>query len=197
MTTSLAALPTPQVSPPDSDALYEVVNGRRVELPPMGAFETDLASDLGAYLRQFTRRRLGRAVNEMLFLLDREPDLQRRPDVAFVSYDRWPRHRRVPTTAAWEVVPELAVEVVSPTNTASEVVDKVGEYFRAGTRLIWVVFPPQELVYVYTSPTSVRVLDRTGELDGGAVLPEFRLPLAELFEPEGEPAPPAQGPGGH
>jgi Uma2 family endonuclease len=194
MTTSVAAPATTPVSPPDADALYEVVNGRRVELPPMGAFETDVASELGAYLRQFARSRFGRAVNEMLFLLDTQADLQRRPDVALVSYQRWPRHRRVPSTNAWAVVPELAVEVISPSNTASEVLVKIGEYFRAGTQLVWVVYPREELVYVYTSPTAIRVLDRSGALDGGTVLPEFRLPLAELFEPVEETDRPGQGP---
>jgi Uma2 family endonuclease len=179
----------------DRDALYEVVNGQRVEVPPMGAFETDLASAFIEHLRRFARTRgLGRAVGEMLFLLDREADLQRRPDVAYVSYERWPRTRRVPSTPAWDVVPDLAVEVVSPTNTASEVVLKVRDYFRAGTRLVWVVYPSAEVVYIYTTPTSIRVVDRSGELEGGTVLPEFRLPLAELFEEEpGPDQPEAQG----
>lgn len=77
-------------APLDNDALYEVVNGQRVELPPMGAYETLIASALLCYLHPFChKRKLGRAVNEMLFDLARIGQ-QRRPDVAFVSYKRSP-----------------------------------------------------------------------------------------------------------
>jgi Uma2 family endonuclease len=170
----------------DSEALYEVVDGQRVELPPMGARETHLGSNLLVLLGSFGKaQRLGRTEGEMLFLLDAEAGLERRPDVAFVSYERWPRHRPVPTTAAWQVVPNLTVEVVSPTNTAAEVLRKVREYFRAGVQRVWVVYPDEEQVYVYSSPTSIRVLERSGELDGEEVLPGFRLPLSELFEHAG------------
>jgi Uma2 family endonuclease len=168
-----------------NDVLYEVVNGQRVELPPMGAFQTGIASVLVAYLWHFGHEhKLGRAVAEMLFLLDARSDLQRRPDVAFVSYRRWPQSRRIPDVAAWEVVPELAVEVISRTNTADEVVAKVREYFQAGVHLVWVVYPTEEQVYVYTSRSDIRVLTREQELDGGGVLPGFRLAVAALFEEE-------------
>src|SRR4051812_4518343 len=100
----------------DADALYEVVNGRRVELPPMGAFETDVAFALGFFLGLFCRtHRLRKVEVEMMFRLDATTDLQRRPDVSFVSYERWPRGRPVPRAPSWDVVPDLAVEVVSPT----------------------------------------------------------------------------------
>ncbi len=159
----------------DSDGLYEVVDGKRVELPPMGAREIYLTTDLAGFLWSFVRsQRLGRVVTEMLFLLDADLHLQRRPDVAFVSYARWPRERPVPAAAAWEVVPNLAVEVVSPTNTAFEVLDKVREYFQTGVQRVWVVYPHVEQVYVYSSPASIRVIERlrrTGRRGGAARLP--------------------------
>jgi Uma2 family endonuclease len=83
----------------------------------------------------------GRAVSEMLFDLGAGLS-QRRPDVAYVSYDRWARHRRVPRTQAWAVVPELTVEVISPSNTFEEILGKVHEYFQAGVQRVWVVPPP-------------------------------------------------------
>ncbi len=114
----------------DSEILYEVVDGKRVELPPMGAHECHLAMHLAGVLWSFSQtQRLGRVETEMLFLLDASTDLTRRPDVAFVSYERWPRARPVPRTASWQVVPNLAVEVVSPTNTAPEVLRKVAQIF--------------------------------------------------------------------
>ncbi len=178
-------LPPPAAPPQvaDGDSLYEVVGGKRVELPPLGAFETSLAGKLMLKLGVHAEaQHLGRVVPEMLFLLDHEADLQRRPDVAFVSFDRWPRNRRVPRTAAWDVVPDLAVEVVSPTNTANEVTGKVRDYFAAGVRLVWVVLPELEQVYVYSSLTAIELVPRTGHLDGGAVLPGLRLPLTAVFE---------------
>src|SRR5436853_2936499 len=74
------------------DVLYEVVNGQYVEVPSMGAFETTLASTLHFLMEGYARaQNLGRCVVETLFLLDAASNLKRRPDVAFVSYERWPK----------------------------------------------------------------------------------------------------------
>jgi Uma2 family endonuclease len=155
----------------DEDVLYEVVDDQVVELAPVGAYEAWIATVLVARLAAFaTQYQLGRAAQEMLF------------DVAFVSFSRWPLTRRILRTEAWEVVPNLAVEVVSRTDSFDHMVDKVAEYFHAGVERVWVVFPSQEQVYVYDSSTSVRILTRTDELSGDPILPNFRLPLVELFE---------------
>ena len=122
------------------------------------------------------------AVQEMLFDLGATMRRKRRPDVAFVSYDRWPRQQRVPSTEAWEVVPNLAVEVVSPTDRVHDLMHKVAEYFRAGVERVWVILPPQEQVYVYESPTSVRILTRADTLRGEPLFPHFQLRLAALFD---------------
>ena len=128
------------------DLLYEAVDGQVVELAPMGAYDIRIATVLAMYLETFARQhQLGRAVQEMLFDLTATVPRKRRPDVAFVSYDRWPRQRRVPRTEAWEVVPNLVVEVVSPTDRVDDLVDKVAEYFRAGVECVWVSLPPKEL----------------------------------------------------
>ena len=167
----------------DEDVLYEVVDDQVVELAPMGAYEVRLATLLAARLEIFVQQhQLGRAVQEMLFDLRVMAGRKRRPDVAFVSFDRWPQHRRIPRIDAWEVVLNLAVEVVSRTDSVDYLVDKVADYFHAGVERVWVVFPSQEQVYVYDSPTSVRVLTRTDDLSGDPILPNFRLPLVELFE---------------
>ena len=171
----------------DSDTLYEVVNGEHVELPPMGVYEVWIASRLGYLLDSFVQpRRLGNVVGEMLFSLDPVKRLERRPDVAFVSYQRWPRHRPVPRTNAWEVVPELGVEVVSPSNSAEEIQTKLHDYFRTGVLLVWIIYPIQQLVYVYESPTRLRILTAADELDGGSVLPGFRMKIGDLFEEASE-----------
>ena len=130
----------------ESGLLYEVVDGHIVEKEPMGAYEILIGSFLNTCLDGFARTsNCGRAVSEMLF--DCGAGLsQRRPDVAYVSYSRWPRQRRVPRTQAWAVVPELAVEVISPSNTFEEVLGEVHEYFQAGVQHVWGVAPPQQQV---------------------------------------------------
>ena len=171
----------------DDDLLYEVVDEHVVELAPMGAYEGWLATVLTEYLGRFVREhRLGRAVQEVLFDLGAPVHRKRRPDVAFVSYDRWSRQQRVPRAQAWEVVPNLAVEVVSPTDRAEDLMNKVIEYFRAGVECVWVIFPAQEQVHVYAAPTRVQIYTRADILLGEPVLPQFQLPLAELFDEDEE-----------
>jgi Uma2 family endonuclease len=172
------------------EAFYEIVNGQRLEKPPMGFFEIGLASFLLEYLMPFVRtNQLGRARMETLFLLDPVRGLERRPDVAFISYQRWAKNRKMPRVNAWAVVPNLAVEIISPTNLAEEIAVKIQEYFRAGVQLVWVIYPIPGQVYVYESSTQVRILEKQHELDGGQVLPGFRLPVAALFEDELEEEP--------
>jgi Uma2 family endonuclease len=185
-----AAAPRPEVV---DEPLYEMIDGRIVEKPPMGAYQVWITSILTVFLHgPAAVNPMGRVVGEMLFTLDAGRKLKRRPDVAFVSYDRWPRRRPVPNEETWSVVPNLAVEVISPSNAADEVVKKVGDYFRAGVRLVWVVYPIERLVYVYRSAVEVRVLQVGDDLDGGDVLPGFRQPVRDLFEEPGEAEPGAE-----
>ena len=164
------------------DGLYEVIDGRIVEKPPMAAYSVWIANILLSHLGAYAiSQGLGRTVCEMLF--DINPGKpQRRPDVAYVSYERWAKNRKVPVDNAWQVVPDLAVEVVSPSNTAEGVLSKVLEYFDAGVRLVWVIYPIQHLVQVFESPTLIRVVRRSEPLDGVPVLPGFQLPLSTLFD---------------
>ena len=88
-----------------------------------------------------------------------------------------------PTEDAWEVVPDLAVEVVGPTDVAEDLLGKVKEYFQAGVRLVWVVYPIQRCIHVYGAWNRIRVVTEADDLDGGAVLPGFRRSLDRLFGP--------------
>jgi Uma2 family endonuclease len=106
--------------------------------------------------------------------------LVRLPDVAFVSWDRLPG-RRVPDEPIPNVVPDLAVEVLSPSNTAREMARKRGEYFRAGVKLVWEIDPRGRTARVYTAETAFADLTSAGILEGGSVLPGFTLPLAQVF----------------
>lgn len=163
------------------EAPYEIVAGQKREKPPMGMLENWIVGTLFFWLDSFVRsRRLGKVIAETLFVLDAASQLQRRPDLAFVSRTRWPRPPV--RTNAWDVVPDLAVEVISPTNTADDVVEKIEEYFAAGVRLVWVIYGELQRIYVYQSPKAVSILDTHDILDGGETIPGFSLPLATLFE---------------
>jgi Uma2 family endonuclease len=175
---------TPSLEPP-GDLLYEVVDGRILELLPMGAYESDIANFLAQLLDEHARKfRFGRAFVELLFRIDVARDLKRRPDVAFVSATRWPYGKRVPRGEAWDMIPNLAIEVVSKSNTGEEILAKLEDYFQTGTELVWFVYPSARQVYVYTSATDVRILAHSADLDGGDVIPGFHLAVNRLFEDE-------------
>ncbi len=108
--------------------LYEVVDGRVAEKPAMGAYETWFTVQLHTHLVLANANpQLGVFAAEPLLMLNREANLCRRPDLAFISFDRWPLDREVGDEPAWDVVPDLAIEVVSPTNLAEEVARKALE----------------------------------------------------------------------
>ena len=147
------------------EPLYEIVNGQRVELPPMSAYATWLASRLHGRLWPYAEDKgLGTSVTEMLFVLDAEHDLRRRPDVAFVSKARWPLDRALPMVGDWDVVPDLAVEVISPNGVFKDVLAKVREYFHYAVHVVWVIAPEEQQVYVYDAPTHVHILTDEFEL---------------------------------
>ena len=157
----------------------------------MGAYSTMLAFWLGQLLDSFARpRALGNVAVEMLFVLDPVRDIRRRPDVAFVSAQKWPLDRPIPESGDWDVVPDLAVEVISPNDVFQKVVAKLDEYFHFGVQQVWIVVPSSRKVHVYDSPTQARILTAADELDGGTLLPGFRLPVGSLFQrqPEAGPA---------
>ncbi|VTU00205.1 Uncharacterized protein OS=Candidatus Entotheonella sp. TSY1 GN=ETSY1_22630 PE=4 SV=1: Uma2 [Gemmataceae bacterium] len=175
----------------ESSENYEIVNGVKVELPPMSVDSQIIASRLARHLSNYgVATNFGEACTEVLFKLPLAVERNRRPDAAFVTYAKWPKDSPIPSTNAWGVLPDLCVEVVSPNDLGDETETKVNEYFDSGVRLVWVVYPRHERFYVYDSPAQVRRFTRADTLDGGAVLPGFQLPLAELFPQL--PPPPAQ-----
>ncbi|MGP0063805.1 MAG: Uma2 family endonuclease [Isosphaeraceae bacterium] len=177
-----------EIELPDDEQLYEFVDGRRIETPAMSYHAalvgTELGGDLIVHVRQQTPRP-GHIAIEALFRIPLRKDAsrKRRPDIAFVSSERWPLDRPTSRTDdAWEVVPDLVVEVVSPTDSAEGLLEKVREYFQAGVRLAWLVYPSQRCIHVFEAWNRIRVVTESDTLDASDVLPEFRLPLARLFE---------------
>ncbi len=171
--------------------LYELVDGVLVE-KAMGYTESNLALFLGGLLNAFViPRNLGK-VSGADGLMRLFPGLVRIPDLAYASWDRIPGRRR-PTQAIADFAPDLAVEILSPSNTRAEMARKRQEYFSAGVQLVWEVDPRSRTVTVYQSTEEFTVLDGSMVLDGGIVLPGFELPLDVLFgELDREAVPPAE-----
>jgi Uma2 family endonuclease len=160
--------------------LYELIDGEFVE-KTVGAKQTWAASLLLGWLFVYLKERpIGRATVEMLFQLGEDPNRLRRPDVAFVSAQRYPLDRPLEGTA-WRVVPNLVVEIVSPTDRFSDVQIKVKEYLAAGVEALWLVEERTKCVWVYSDGSDVKMLGSDDVIDGGTMLPGFSMPVAELF----------------
>jgi Uma2 family endonuclease len=159
-----AVLSRPPEKAASDDLLYEVVDGQFVE-KPVGAYSGLLALHLFKLLDEFvSQQRLGTVVTEIVFILDTKRDLRRRPDVAFVSAEKWPIGQLPPPEGDWAVIPDLAVEVLSPQEEARKSLKKVNEYFRYGVREVWVAAPEERMVYCYSDPKTVRILDANDTL---------------------------------
>ena len=159
--------------------LCELADGTLVE-KIMGAKESLLAMYLGHLIHEYLSN------NDLGHVLG--PDgairlmqgLVRMPDVSFISYERLPEGN-FPEDPLLDVAPNLAVEILSPSNTANEMQRKIGEYFQHGVTLVWLIDPESQSAEAYRSPTDVRTIQKTDNLDGEDVLPNFTLPLADLF----------------
>jgi Uma2 family endonuclease len=164
-------------------ALYELVEGTLVE-KGMGIEESQLAMLLGYHLMGFILPRKLGYLNGEAGMMRTTGTQVRAPDIAFFSRARFPGGK-FPKGAIAPVGPDLAVEVLSKGNTKAEIARKLREYFGSGTRLAWIVDPKTRSIHVHASPTESTRLEAGAVLDGGEVLPGFRLALAELF-PAGE-----------
>jgi len=108
------------------------------------------------------------------------PGLVRIPDAAYISWESIPSGR-MPVEPIPDLAPDLAVEVLSASNTPREMRRKLGEYFDAGVRLVWMVDPETQTVAVHTAANDFKLFERSETIDGGSVLPGFVLPLEDLF----------------
>jgi Uma2 family endonuclease len=160
--------------------LFELVDGILVE-KPMGYWESRLAAILIVYLQIFIRKNNLGAVAGEGGMLHLGADLIRIPDVSFVSWKKF-HAPRVLGKAVPALVPDLAVEVLSESNTAAEMKRKLQEYFDAGAALVWIVEPKDRTVRVHTSPENSISLHENDVLDGGSVLPGFTIPIRDWFD---------------
>jgi Uma2 family endonuclease len=150
---------------PDDGYRYELVAGELRSRSLAGWREGAVAGEL-----------LGASTG---FLLARDPDTVRAPDIAFLGKDRL--QGEMPEEAFWPGAPDLAVEVLSPGDTTSEVDEKVGAWLDAGASMVWVVNPQWRTVTVYRSATEIKTLTENEELDGEDVVPGFHCRVGDIF----------------
>jgi Uma2 family endonuclease len=159
---------------------YELSRGELVPMTPVGIPHSVIVVRLAKLLSTYVdEKRLGVVGTEGGFKLHRNPDTLRAPDIAFISRKRL-ESEGIPKAFA-EFPPDLAVEVLSPDDTASEMARKVDEYLSGGVPLIWVVDPSLWQVTVYRSLQDIKIHSAHEELDGGEILPGFRVKVADIF----------------
>ena len=159
--------------------ICELIDGTLVD-KVMASLESMLAAEIiihiGAYLQ----------IHDLGIVLGADgylkvlPDQVRAPDVSFIRWERFP-DRKLPKAAIYDVAPDLAVEVLSESNTAAEMNRKLRDYFRAGTGMVWYVDPPTRTARSYVAVRKWNRYRPGNSLSGGDVLPGFALSLAKLF----------------
>jgi Uma2 family endonuclease len=157
----------------------ELIDGTLVE-KTMGYYESFLAVEIIFSLRTFLEKHdLGIVLGAdgTLHVL---PDQVRVPDVCFIAWERFP-NRQLPNEPIPSLVPDLAIEVLSASNTEGEMQRKLHDYFTAGVRLVWYIDPQTRSAKSYTAESQCVELSESQSLSGGDVLPGFELPLKELF----------------
>ena len=162
----------------------ELIRGVLCETMSVGGEHGEIVVNLVTELRNFVKpRRLGRlAASDAGVLLERRPDTVREPDIVFYSAEKIPAGERV--TGYYEEVPDLVVEVVSPSNSLREVNDKARMWLSYGTRLVWVLHPNTRSVDVHPLGGEVATVIGNDALSGGEVLPDFECSLSDIFDPE-------------
>jgi Uma2 family endonuclease len=167
---------------PDDGMRHELVRGELRTMPPTGLGhgeeESIFDGSLGPYVRS---RKLGRVfVGDPGFILERNPDTVRAPDVAFMTHERL-----APTgvpTGYFRGVPDLAVEVISPNDRYTQVAEKIAEWLAHGVRLVFVVDPRRQTVDVHRPGQPIRTLGMDDMLEGEDVVPGWSMAVRELFD---------------
>ena len=162
------------------DRWCELVDGILVE-KVMASFESLVACTLIQWEKNFLDEHPWGIVLGEGGALHILPQRMRIPDVSFIRWERFPE-RKLPRDRVFRVAPDLAVEILSEGNTEDEMRIKVGEYFRAGVRLVWLIDPEARSARVYTEEHQYDVLDENGVLDGRDVLPGFQFRLGDLID---------------
>lgn len=166
---------------PDDGKQYELVKGELVEMAGPSGKHGEVVNLLGFEIRSHLRvtNNQGRIFTGAAFTLDKTTNTARVPDIGFVAAGRIPAKFGGPVP----VPPDLAIEVISPSETTDEIQNKIEDYQQAKIRLIWSIYLRGDFVLVRRADTSrIRLLNLDEELDGEDVIPGFKLAVSKLFE---------------
>lgn len=164
--------------PRGNGTLYELDEGRLICLSPAAPLSSVVAGNVFGAMYLFVRQRsLGICfMADAGFRLASDPDTVRAPDIAFVRTERIPAGG-IPRRSFWPGAPDLAVEVLSPSNRPGEMWRRIGDLLNAGTRLVWVIDPERRTALIIRPSGDTTPIGEDGVLDGEDVLPGFALPL--------------------
>ena len=184
MSTTSTALMTAEelMELPDDGFRYELINGELEKMPAPGLPHGRIAFQLSVYLGQFILEHgLGKGfASETGFKLSSDPDTVLAPDFAFVTNERF---TEISKTEGYGVgAPDLAVEVLSPSDRPGKVTQKISRWFSFGTRQLWIVDPKHSTVTVYRSTTDATTFSGSDYLESQDLFPGFRISLDKIFK---------------
>lgn len=173
-----------EAQPENADKRFELIHGRIIEKVAPSVTHAYISNKFGRYLDEFIEEHdLGYTFGDSCsYVLDETHEFI--PDASFVAKAR---HPNPPLPQRFHFAPDLAVEVVSPSNRPRQRLDRVETYIRFGTKLVWVVYPDERVVDVYRAAQdpenglNVRKVEEDGTLDGEDVLPDFTLAVRRVF----------------
>ena len=166
---------------PHNGYRYELVQGELRQMELAGRQHGRTAAQIGGCLGAFVATNgLGETYAAGTgFIIDTAPDTVRAPDVSFVARER--AEATAEDRGFFPGAPDLAVEIISPNDRSNEVEEKVSDWLRAGTQMVVVIDPLQRTATVYRSFDEICVLTERDMLDGGEVVPGWKMPLADVF----------------
>jgi len=167
---------------PHNNMRYELIKGELFEMSPAGNIHGKIAARIGAHLLLFVEENnLGVVyAAETGFVIDTHPDTVRAPDASFVTQMRI--DALGDTEGFFPGAPDLAIEVISPNDTYTQVADKALEWLRAGTQMVIVIDPNKKTVVIYQDLDDIVILTEDQTIDGGSLLPGWSLSLQDLFK---------------
>jgi Uma2 family endonuclease len=167
-------------------SLLELIEGELKEYPLPGIEHSKLEALLVFLLQLYNRKKQWGSIltGEVGFYTRSDDKTVRMADIACISYTRLPADKQVPGYG--RIAPELVVEIMSPNDSGAEMDAKVLEWLNFGVLLVWVVYPKTQRIHVYTAaqPNHPTILTINDTLTGSDALPEFNLPISEIFNPQ-------------